>query len=126
MLRVIFQDIDCYTQSGCYSLVSLLHGISDTRQGELSDLNANSGEEKILFRSQQASLRSCSCAILHRHTAIVTLMPDGWVAMNPAGEIGIRLSEPLSSFMIKIKSALHIARRNSDSQLCPCCRQKIS
>lgn len=124
MLRVIFQDIDCYTQSGCYSLVSLLNGISDTRHGELSDLTVNTGEEKILFRSQQASLLSCSCAILHRHVAIVTLMAEGERAVNPTGEIGISLSEPLSVFMIKIKSALHIARRNSDSQLCPCCREK--
>lgn len=123
MLRVIFQDIDPYTQLGCYSLVNSLEGSENTCKGKMTDLYTSGGERKILFRSSAVSLQYCSCDITRNKVAIVTIFQHG-AKRSSRNAMYVKMTEPLSRFMFKIKCAINNTQRASAHRLCPYCEAR--
>ncbi|WP_145513968.1 hypothetical protein [Yersinia massiliensis] len=121
MAAVAFQDLDNYMQAGCYILVEQLLGAENTRWVEMSDLTSETEELKILFRSKPASLQQCTCDLLHKNVAIITIISRGWEGCTANDAIYMKSGESLECFKMSIQMAIDIAVQGGNGDLCPHC-----
>ena len=99
MTLVAFQDIGDFMRLGCYSLVENIEGSANTQYGELSDLVGSNIQRKVLFRSMSAGLAQCSCDLMDKKVAIITLTRKAWEANSDTDDHYLQTYQPVEKCM---------------------------
>lgn len=122
MTLVAFQDVNNFMRLGCYSLVETIEGSVNTQHGELSDLIKSNSERKVLFRSMHAGLEKCSCDLINKNVAIITLTNRQWQANRDNEDNYLQTSEPVVKCMLKISEAIEKPDVTTGYKKCLHCR----
>lgn len=68
-----FQDVNDFIRPGCYSLVETIERSVNIQHGDLSYLIKSNGERKVFFRPTHVGLEKCSCDLINKNVAFITL-----------------------------------------------------